>query len=266
MAIKCIQANINHCAAAQDLLLQSMVEWDIKAAVVSEPYFIPNRDDWVSDQDKTVAIIVPALAGSLAIENSVRGSGFVMAVTGGLGIIGIYFSPNRALAEFERMLTEVGALIGQMSPIPVLVAGDFNAKSTAWGSPATDIRGEVLEEWAISQGLTVLNTGSESTCVRPQGESIVDVTFASNALACRVRHWRVETGVETLSDHRYIQFEVATVPATPRQNRPAAGDSPRWVLSKLDRQLAKEAAIVESWGLIMSQTRSTTKRSFSLPL
>ncbi|XP_063545734.1 uncharacterized protein LOC134753725 [Cydia strobilella] len=187
----------------------------------------------------TVAIIAPAIAGSPAIEKTVRGRGFVLAVIGGLGIIGIYFSPRRVLSEFEQMLTEVGALIGQISPIPVLVARDFNAKSMAWGSPATDVREEVLEEWAISMRLTVLNTGSESTCVRPQGESIVDVTFVSNALARRVQNWKVEIGTETLSDHRYVQFDVTTLPATPRQNRPAVGDSPRWMVSKLDRQIAK---------------------------
>ncbi|KAJ8734914.1 hypothetical protein PYW08_014164 [Mythimna loreyi] len=32
-------ANINHCAPAQDLLLQSMAQWSINVAVVSEPHF-----------------------------------------------------------------------------------------------------------------------------------------------------------------------------------------------------------------------------------
>ncbi|XP_046974642.1 uncharacterized protein LOC124540911 [Vanessa cardui] len=72
--------------------------------------------------------------------------------------VGVYASPNRSLAEFEQLLVEVGALIGQASPNPVLVAGDFNAKSTAWGSPATDARGEALEEWAVSLGLAVINS------------------------------------------------------------------------------------------------------------
>ncbi|XP_046976534.1 uncharacterized protein LOC124542649 [Vanessa cardui] len=172
MALRCLQANINHSARAQDLLVQSMAEWQIDVAV---------------------------------------GKGCVLAVVGGVAIIGVYASPNRTLAEFERLLVEIGALVGQASPTPVLVAGDFNAKSTAWGSPATDVRGEALEEWAVSLGLTPMNSGSESTCVRQQGESIVDITFASNALARR-------------------------------------SSGPRWKLSRLYSQLAKEAAIVESWG------------------
>ncbi|XP_061729131.1 uncharacterized protein LOC133534053 [Cydia pomonella] len=183
-----------------------------------------------------------------SFESVVKGRGFVLAVLEGIAIIGVYFSPNGILPEFEQSLTEVGALIGQISPVPVLVAGDFNAKSTTWGCPATDPRGEVLEEWAVSLGLAVLNTGSESTCVRPQGESIVDITFASNVLARRVQNWRVEVGVESLSDHRYIRFDLSTPPVTARNTRFTAGDSPKWVLGKLNRELAKEAAIVESWG------------------
>ncbi|XP_046974644.1 uncharacterized protein LOC124540913 [Vanessa cardui] len=129
MALRCLQANLNHSARAQDLLVQ-----------------------------RVVAIVAPAVAGSPAIEGVVRGRGFVVAVIGSVVTVGVYASPNRSLAEFEQLLVEVGALIGQASPNPVLVAGDFNAKSTAWGSPATDARGEALEEWAVSLGLAVINS------------------------------------------------------------------------------------------------------------
>jgi hypothetical protein len=225
-----------------------MAEWQIRVAIVSEPYLVPIRDDWVADADNTVAVIAPARAGSPTFANTVKGRGFVLTVLDGVAIAGVYFSPNRSFADFEQMLTELGALVGQVSPTPVLVAGDFNAKATAWGSPATDVRGDALVEWAISLGLTVLNTGTESTCVRQQGESIVDVTFSSNTLAHRVQNWRVETDVETLSDHRYIRFDVSNHSNTAREHRSAVGNGPRWVVGKLNRELAKEAAIVESWG------------------
>ncbi|XP_046976478.1 uncharacterized protein LOC124542591 [Vanessa cardui] len=207
MALRCLQANINHSARAQDLLVQNFP----------------------------------------TIEGVVKGKGCVLAFVGGVAIIGVYASPNRTLAEFERLLVEVGALVGQASPTPVLVAGNFNAKSTAWGSPVTDVRGEALKEWAVSLGLTPMNSGSESTCVRQQGELIVDVTFASIALARRVREWRVETEVETLSDHRYIRFDVSVVPVSAHATV-GQSSGPRWKLSRLDSQLAKEATIVESWG------------------
>lgn len=72
-----------------------------------------------------------------------------------------------------------------------MVLGDFNAKSTAWGSQRTDIRGQVLEQWAVETGLLLLNRGSVLTCVRQRDGSIVDLSFASSAIANRVQAWRV---------------------------------------------------------------------------
>ncbi|CAB3252341.1 unnamed protein product [Arctia plantaginis] len=130
----------------------------------------------------------------------------------------------------------------------VLVLGDFNAKSIARGSPATDARGEAVEEWAASVGLCLLNRGSTNTCVRQQGGSIVDLSFATPAVAARVRNWCVLEEVETLSDHLYIRFELS------RSQDPSRGHAarrpsrfPRWAVAKLDRDLLEEAAIIHSW-------------------
>ena len=248
MATRFLQGNINHCARAQDLLIQSMAQWSIDITVVAEPYFIPIRDDWAGDQNGTVAIVSRVAAGAPPLRQVIRGSGFVASLVGDFVVIGVYFSPNRSLSEFERLLTDVGAVIGQCRPRPVLVAGDLNAKSTAWGSPATDARGEALEDWLVSSGLSVVNRGSVSTCVRQHGGSIVDITLASAALASCVRDWEVQEGVETLSDHRYIRFGVSALPNSPPSPvRSRRGDGPRWAVKHLDRELLAEAALVQSW-------------------
>ena len=116
-----LQGNINHCARAQDLLLQSMAEWSIHVAVVAEPYLVPARDNWLGCADGLVAIIGEALT-----EPS-RGRGWVAAVSGGIVIVGAYFSPNKNLADFEGFLGELGTVVGRYHPRPVLVLGDFNA-------------------------------------------------------------------------------------------------------------------------------------------
>jgi hypothetical protein len=248
MDTRFLQANINHCARAQDLLTQSLAEWLIGVAVVAEPYSVPPRDNWVGDLDGLVAIVTNSSAGSSPPQRVERGHGYVAAWSGDVMIVGAYFSPNRQLAEFERFLAEIGTMISRSRPGMVLVAGDLNAKCTAWGSPATDARGAELEEWAVATGLIVLNRGSTNTCVRQQGGSIVDVTFANAALARLVRGWEVLEEVETLSDHRYIRFEVSTLPTTPRgPSRPLRGDGPRWSLKRLDRDLMVEAALVQAW-------------------
>ncbi|KAJ0177461.1 hypothetical protein K1T71_007470 [Dendrolimus kikuchii] len=247
MAILVVQGNLNHCATAQDLLVQSMAQWGIQLAVVAEPYYVPPRSDWAGDLDGSVAIIVRTAAACPPLAGVVKGQGYVAATIGEMVVLGGYFSPNRRLADFEGWIEEVGTVVARSRPRPVLVLGDFNAKSVAWGSPRTCARGEALEEWAIEKGLVVLNRGSVHTCVRQQGGSIVDVTFASPELARRVRDWRVVTGVETLSDHRYIRFSVSARNPNPPSRESPVGDCPRWALQKLNRELFREALIVAAW-------------------
>lgn len=244
MALKVLQGNINHSARAQDLLVQSMAEWLIDIAVVAEPYFVPPRDNWVGDMDGLVMIVTQA---GLPIKKVIKGRGCVAVVSGGIAYIGVYFSPNRQFAEFEVWLSEVEALVHQCRPNNILVAGDFNAKSAVWGSPKTNERGEAVEEWAAATGLILLNQGAVDTCVRQQGSSIVDLTFANPALARHVRDWEVLEAVETLSDHRYIRLDLSPpgIPSGP--SRSPNQETPRWALKRMDRELLLEAAIVQAW-------------------
>ena len=59
-------------------------------------------------------------------------------------------------------------------------------------------------EWAAELDLRLLNEGSKSTCVRWQGESIVDLTWTSLSAARKTKSWEVAVDLESLSDHRYI--------------------------------------------------------------
>lgn len=54
------------------------------------------------------------------------------------------------------------------------------------------MRGELIEEWANSLNLVLLNEGNESTCVRSQGDSIVDLTWCSYNLVGKIHDWRVD--------------------------------------------------------------------------
>lgn len=245
-SISFLQGNLNHCAASQNLFFQSVAQWSIHVSVICEPYrIVPG---WLGDLDDLVALISRTSAGAPPLTRPERGRGFVSAFVGDIMVVGGYFSPSRSLAEFEQYLLEVGALIDRVNPPLLLVCGDFNAKSTAWGSPQTLPRGETLEDWALERGLMVLNRGEADTCVRRQGGSKIDVSFASAALASRIRGWHVAEYSETLSDHRYIRFSVSAAAVAPAAvPRSGSGDCPRWALKKLDRELLVEAALVETW-------------------
>jgi len=138
---------------------------------------------------------------------------------------GVYFSPNRDLAQFNAYLDRVATTIRRQLPGPVLVAGDLNSKSEDWGSPVSNTWGQVLAEWGAELGLVILNRGSAYTCVRHNGGSIVDVTFGSPPAARMMTGWRVMVGSETLSDHRYIRWDISD-PSLGRQSRPPSSGTP----------------------------------------
>ncbi|CAG4955271.1 unnamed protein product [Colias eurytheme] len=221
----------------------SLAEWEIDVAIVSEPYNVPAWDNWAGDLDSLVTLVAQ---GGTQIEQVVRRRGCVSAVINGYTVVGVYFSPNRCLADFEEFLVVLRDMIDLAQPLPVLLAGDFNAKSVSWGCRAGDVRGTLLADWAVASGLTLINRGTELTCVRQRGGSIVDVTFASPPLARCIQDWRVLVDVETLSDHRYIRFSVST-PSTANSRFPAGERRPRWALGTLDKELLIEAAIVQAW-------------------
>ncbi|XP_046960630.1 uncharacterized protein LOC124530491 [Vanessa cardui] len=170
-----LQTNVNHCAGAQDLLLQSMAEWQVDLAVACEPYFVPPLPHWLGDLDDTVAVLTRSGTGP-PLSLIERGSGYVVVGWGEYVVVGTYFSPNRSLAEFEIYLGLVRAAVARQSPKPIMVLGDLNAKSRAWGNPVTNPRGRAVQVWALLSNLSLLNRGQVHTCVRHNGGSVVDVS------------------------------------------------------------------------------------------
>ena len=169
-----IQINLNHSARAQDLLLQTMAECGIGLAVVAEPYRIP-QNCGVGDTTNTAAIVRAGTTDSPNINLIKKDRGFVMATWGRMVVVSMYVSPNAHTASFREQLDKIRDSVLPWMAQDVLVIGDFNAKSTLWGSPRTNLRGDIVVEWAAELDLRLLNEGSKSTCVRWQGESIVDL-------------------------------------------------------------------------------------------
>ncbi|XP_072759091.1 uncharacterized protein [Anoplolepis gracilipes] len=204
-----LQANLNHFAAAQDLLYQNAAKWGIDLVVAAEPYSIPsNKTLWAGDECGSVVIMSNGRPGFLPFAPVARGRGFVAATWGEVLLVALYASPNKGCADLER-LGGVGHIVRRSLPRPVLIARDPNAKSGAWGSPVTDTRGTVLEEWAEELGLVILNQGRVLTCVCGRGGSIIDITLGCPRVARMVSGWRVVNWAETMSDHRYVRFSVS---------------------------------------------------------
>ncbi|OWR45011.1 reverse transcriptase [Danaus plexippus plexippus] len=118
---KVLQGNLNHAVAAQDLLYQTVAEWNINVAIVAEPYSIPRTHKWAGSVDGSAAIFFPGVACTHSVVE--RGAGFVAARWGEVVVVSTYFSPNRSRADFESFLATVEGVILRVAPSPVLLGG-----------------------------------------------------------------------------------------------------------------------------------------------
>ena len=89
----------------------------------------------------------------------------------------------------------------------LLVLMDSNSHSEAlWASKKTDRRGREWEEYlANDQGLLVSNIGDNFTFMSHRGQTIIDVTLATTALADKISQWGVVDSV-AISDHLSIEM------------------------------------------------------------
>ena len=86
----------------------------------------------------------------------------------------------------------------------VLICADVNAKSVLWGSPATDGRGELVEDFVASHGLHLLNSGCGATFCGARGSSSIDITLVTGSMLPFVVGWTVRADATT-SDHQLIE-------------------------------------------------------------
>ncbi|XP_072948710.1 uncharacterized protein [Epargyreus clarus] len=119
-SLKILQGNLNHCRGAQDLLQQRLVDCSVALAVVAEPYSVPEHPRWVGDDVQSVAV----------------------------------------LAIYEEFLDRLARCVRSCLPRPVIVLGDSNAHSRAWGNRRDSVRGRATLEWASVLDLRLLNRGS----------------------------------------------------------------------------------------------------------
>lgn len=253
MAVRLLQINLNHACQAQHLMMQCLAERGCAMAIVAEPYQIPDNPSWIADTRGSAAI-VKTDADSPPLKPIERGVGYVAAQWGSIRVIACYAPPSWPLEEFDSLLERVGVIVNDIlddtPECPLIVAGDFNAKSPAWGESHINARGRSLVGWVSQLGLCVLNTGRVSTCSRPQGQSIVDIAMGSRKVVNMGCSWRVVEDIrgESLSDHKYIEIVLGN--ARQQISRPhCGGGDRRWALTKLDGEKLEAALLAASWSM-----------------
>lgn len=235
--MRILQLNLNHCEAAQDLLMQTVCELKPDLAILSEPYRQLDAQSWESDASGRA--VTWFSCGKLPFQDlaSQMGTGFVRIKAKGIHFNSCYAPPSMTTDEFENFLDNLVADAKQRSL--VAIAGDFNAWAVERGSKVTNRKGQALLETMSLLDIVLLNTGTKPTFVKGEASSIVDLTFVSGSLArgnqCR---W-VVSDTYTHSDHQAIIWEIggdySRIEKAPKTNEKG------WKAKVFDADLFREA-------------------------
>lgn len=202
--LRVVQTNLNRSWRAFDLLKQYIAEHRTDICLISEPPAGVSSEGWACCRSGLASVrwSYNLILGSVLF----RGNDFVLVKMRNIAFISCYFSPNASTANFLLFLDELERAVHPYAAgdgrLDLLICGDFNAKSPLWGSPVSNRRGEILQDWMAQLGLCLINTGLHPTCSRPQGSSFIDLTWASPGLSHRISGWYV-LDIDTLGPSLY---------------------------------------------------------------
>ena len=229
---KFLQINLHLAEAAQDLLYKTAKEQEASILVVSQQYRNPDNSGWHSDNWGDAAIhVLPRV--NTQVSSRERGNGYIRFVLDDTAVYTCYYSPNSSLEIFQANLDDLEGSIRQWHG-PIIVAGDFNAKSSSWSGAPEDRREQLLDEMVVSLDLIVINQPGMATFERRASSSVLNLTFLRPTLRKHLREWTI-LEKESLSDHRYACFVFKS------QKRDAPRAKPTgWAVKKFDRDAFAE--------------------------
>ena len=129
--MKVLQHNLNQCEASQDLLMQTVRDWKIDIVIITDPYKPLITNQWASDATGKAAIWS---CGELLFQDNIDSikKGFVRAKLGNVHFYSCYASLSLEMEEFTDLIDRLVENARERSL--VVIAGDFNAWATDWGS------------------------------------------------------------------------------------------------------------------------------------
>jgi len=166
---KVIQANVNRCKTAMDLLYAEAKSSGYDIIAVSEPNraWLKNPS-WVVDTRKDVALL--CMPGAPRVINSGGSNGFAWLELDEYVIYSCYITRNMELENFREEIRILQDHVRRQQK-EVIVTGDFNSDSVVWGSRVTDTRGDIIMDWTAASSMVILNDGLYPTYVARGFES-----------------------------------------------------------------------------------------------
>lgn len=237
--IKILQINVDGGRVAQDLMETKIKELGFDVLIICEQYKNKTEEDgWFQDNSGKAAVAVINEDLPIMATGPSDDIGFRWVEVKDHRIYACYWSPNMDTDSFQRFLNNLEASV-RSAVLPVIIAGDLNAKSGEWGDHREDVRGRLLTDLMSSLNLLACNCGNTPTFERIYrdgrvSQSFIDVTLVSEVSGRRINGWRV-LDEYTGSLHRYITFCIKT-----KTNKPINQDvhqqGGRWSWKKYDQQ------------------------------
>ena len=127
IALKVIQINLNHCAAAQNLLFQTVREEKVDVVIIADQYRNLDGLFWKTDAANSAVI---RACGKHPVQEVMKNpeEAFVRVKISGIYFDSCYMPPSMPHEDFEK-ITRNRSLVA--------IAGDFNAWTVEWGSKET---------------------------------------------------------------------------------------------------------------------------------
>lgn len=237
-----LQINTHRSETAVDLALATARRKAAQIVLISEPHkaTLRKHPNWYCDENLDTSIVV--LDKGTKIKAWGKGTGFSFIETENYRVFSCYSSGNQEIEHLEALLEEIGSIV-QTRGGKNVIAGDFNAKSPLWGERRTDRRGQTMAEWIAQNDLTIMNDGESPTFCVENYSSILDLTLINSERG--VKHAWFVLEDETLSDHRYVFFEVNWKGAPAKKRKVTATSG--WQLRKLDQTKLQQAVSILDW-------------------
>lgn len=164
--INILQINVGVCRAAQALALATAGEMCVDIIIFSEPYRCRTEEEgWFSDVGAKAAVVVFNPEVQIRAIGPMDNAGFRWVRIGDITWYACYWSPNTAYMLYEDFLDRLESSIRRQEGI-VIAAGDFNAKSPAWGDHTDEHKGRALVDMTANLGQSVCNVGDKPTFSR----------------------------------------------------------------------------------------------------
>ncbi|XP_076248031.1 uncharacterized protein LOC143187680 [Calliopsis andreniformis] len=162
-----------------------------------------NPGDWIVDHRLNVALWFTNINGIRPNANlTVITDGLVLASIGELVVGCAYISPNSSKEAFNKFLYDLHEATSDIGH-RIIIMGDFNCKSSAWGARVLDERGAALCETLWACKLHPITTQGGFTFKK--GSKMPKIDFAcADRLTCEAITSSRVLGVESGSDHLYL--------------------------------------------------------------